>query len=107
MGDIWTDKAKYESWLKVEIAACEALAHYGEIPKSVPEQVRRKAWINEKRILKIEEVVKHDIIAFLTSISEQVGPAGKYVHYGMTSSDVLDTALALQIKDASAVLQQQ
>lgn len=107
MGDIWTDKAKYEAWLKVEIAACEALAHYGEIPKYVPGRVKKKAVINEKRILEIEEVVKHDIIAFLTSISEVVGDASKYVHFGMTSSDVLDTALALQMKDAAKILDKQ
>ena len=107
MGTIWTDKAKYESWLKVELAAAEAMAQYGIIPKGVPAAVRKKARINEKRILQIEKTVKHDVIAFLTSISEVVGDKAKYLHYGMTSSDVLDTALALQLKDASVIIEKQ
>ncbi|MFC1809397.1 adenylosuccinate lyase [Candidatus Omnitrophota bacterium] len=104
MGKIWTDQAKFEAWLKVELAATEAMAQYGYIPKDIPQKIKKKAVVNAKRILKIEEVVKHDVIAFLTSITEVVGDPGKYLHFGMTSSDMLDTAMALQIKDASTIL---
>ncbi|MBN1493062.1 MAG: adenylosuccinate lyase [Candidatus Omnitrophica bacterium] len=107
MGKIWTEQAKFEAWLAVELAATDAMAHYGYIPKGIPSKIKKKAKVNAKRILKIEETVKHDVIAFLTSITEIVGDPGKYLHFGMTSSDVLDTALALQIKDASAILTKQ
>jgi adenylosuccinate lyase len=104
MGIIWTEQSKFEAWLKVELAATEAMAYYGYIPKNIPNKIRKKAVVNAKCILKIEEVVKHDVIAFLTSITQVVGDPGKYLHFGMTSSDVLDTALALQIRDASTIL---
>ena len=87
MGHIWTDKAKYQTWLDVELAACEANFQLGRIPKAAIEQIRQKASFEPKRILEIELEVKHDVIAFLTNINEHVGDAGRYIHVGMTSSD--------------------
>ena len=107
MGDVWTDEAKYNSWLQVEIAAAEAMGYYGYIPKKVAKDLKSKAKVNIKRILQIEKVTQHDVIAFLTQIGEKVGSSSKYVHYGMTSSDVLDTALALQIQQSAKILKKQ
>ncbi|MDP3919865.1 MAG: adenylosuccinate lyase [Candidatus Omnitrophota bacterium] len=104
MGEIWTEQNKVAKWLEVELASLDALAQYGYIPKDVPREIRSKARFDLERIQEIEKVVQHDVIAFLTNVSEYVGPAGRYVHYGMTSSDILDTALALQLTDASAIL---
>ena len=104
MGKIWEDQFKFETWLKVEIFACEARAEAGEIPKEDLEQIKSKASFDIKRILEIEEITKHDVIAFLTNVAEYVGPASRHIHYGMTSSDVLDTALAYQMKSAGEVL---
>lgn len=104
MGEIWTEQNKVQKWLDVELAALDALAHYGVIPKDIPAKVKKKANFDLKRIDEIEKTVQHDVIAFLTNLSEYVGPAGRYVHYGLTSSDILDTALAVQIKEASALL---
>ena len=91
-------------WLKIEIAAAEAMEKYKIIPKGVSKKVRRKAKINTKRILEIEKKVKHDVIAFLTSITEKVGKEAKYLHKGMTSSDVLDTCFNLQLKQSGEIL---
>lgn len=104
MGAVWTEENKFRKWLDVELAALEALAHYRYIPKQIPAIVRKKARFNPKRIEAIEKVVQHDVIAFLTNVAEHVGPASRYVHFGMTSSDVLDTALALQLKESSELL---
>ena len=104
MGRIWTEENKIRKWLEVELKVLEALARYRYIPKSIPAQVRRKANFSLKRIQEIEQTVQHDVIAFLTNLAEHVGPAGRYVHFGLTSSDILDTALALQLKEASLVL---
>lgn len=104
MGEIWTEKAKLEKWLAVELAALEALARYHYIPKGIPTKVRRKAAFSLKRIKEIEFTVQHDVIAFLTNIAEHVGPDGRFVHFGLTSSDILDTGLALQLKEASQIL---
>lgn len=104
MGQIWSEENKLQKWLEVELAALDALAKYGYIPKNIPPQVKKRAKFNVKRIREIEAVVQHDVIAFLTNLAENVGPAGRYVHFGLTSSDILDTALALQIKDASKIL---
>ncbi|MBI4431598.1 MAG: adenylosuccinate lyase [Candidatus Omnitrophica bacterium] len=103
MGAVWTEEAKLKQWLAVEIAAAEALAKYGYIPRSVPAKLKRVSF-DVKRVQEIEETVKHDVIAFLTNISESMGEDSRFVHYGLTSSDVLDTALALQIKEAGMVL---
>ena len=97
MGEIWTEAYKLKTWLQVEIAACEAQAELGYIPKEAVETIKAKANFDPKRVLEIEAEVKHDVIAFLTNVNEYVGDAGRYIHLGMTSSDVLDTALALQM----------
>lgn len=104
MGKVWTEQNKVQKWLDVELAALEALAKYNYVPKDIPAKVRKKAKFDIERVKEIEKEVQHDVIAFLTNVAENVGPASRYVHFGMTSSDVLDTALALQLKDASTLL---
>ena len=107
MGNIWSDQAKYQTWLDVEIAACEANCKLGKIPQSAMETIRTKARFKPERILEIEEEVRHDVIAFLTNVNEYVGDAGRYIHVGMTSSDVLDTGLALQLKSSVQLLRKE
>ncbi|MDJ0735461.1 MAG: adenylosuccinate lyase [Nostocaceae cyanobacterium] len=97
MGNLWTDSYKLKTWLDVEIAVCEAQAELGYIPKQAVAEIKAKANFDPKRVLEIEAEVRHDVIAFLTNVNEYVGDAGRYIHLGMTSSDVLDTALALQM----------
>ena len=97
MGKIWNDRFKFDCWLKIEILACEARAEMGDIPPQDIEEIKAKAAFDPKRVLEIEETTKHDVIAFLTNVAEYVGPASRHIHYGMTSSDILDTALALQM----------
>jgi adenylosuccinate lyase len=97
MGELWTEKFKYQTWLEVEIAVCEAQAELGYIPSEAVTIIKEKAQFDPQRILEIETEVRHDVIAFLTNVNEYVGDAGRYIHLGMTSSDVLDTALSLQL----------
>ncbi len=97
MGELWTEKFKYQTWLEVEIAVCEAQAELGYIPSEAVTIIKEKAQFDPGRILEIETEVRHDVIAFLTNVNEYVGDAGRYIHLGMTSSDVLDTALSLQL----------
>ena len=97
MGKLWTDSFKLETWLQVEIAVCEAQAELGYIPKDAVEEIKAKARFDPQRVLEIEAEVRHDVIAFLTNVNEYVGDAGRFIHLGLTSSDVLDTALALQM----------
>ena len=104
MGAIWTDESKFQTWLVVELAVCRALAERGTIPAKALRVIEKKAAFNPKRIARIEAEVNHDVIAFLTSVAEHVGPEAKYIHFGLTSSDVLDTALALQLKQAAALI---
>ncbi|MBI4970312.1 MAG: adenylosuccinate lyase [Candidatus Omnitrophica bacterium] len=104
MARIWTDEAKLKTWLDVELAVLEVQAKYGIVPKDIPAKVKSKAKFDITRVLEIEKQVKHDVIAFLTNVSENVGPEARYVHFGMTSSDVLDTGLALQVKQATELL---
>ena len=104
MGRVWTENAKFQSWLKVEIAACEANCSLGKIPKAALKEILLNAKFEESRIKEIEKEVKHDVIAFLTNINENVGDSGRYIHVGMTSSDVLDTGLSLQLKDSCELL---
>ncbi|MBS1111721.1 MAG: purB [Nitrospirae bacterium] len=104
MAKIWEPENKYRKWLDVEIAACEAWAKLGEIPKKSLDVIRKKANFNIRRIDKIEQTVKHDVIAFLTSVAEYVGPDSRFIHKGLTSSDILDTALALQMREASDII---
>ena len=107
MAAVWSDEARYGHWLAVELAACEANCQLGQIPPEAMEDIRARAGFQVERILRIEAQVHHDVIAFLTNVNEQVGSAGRYIHMGMTSSDVLDTALALQMKAAVALLRQE
>ncbi len=102
--NIWSDYNKYSLWLKIELASAEAMEKYKIIPRGISKKVRKKAKINPKRILEIENKVKHDVIAFLTSITEKVGVEAKYLHKGMTSSDVLDTCFNLQLKQSGEIL---
>lgn len=97
MGEIWTNSYKLKTWLDVEIAVCEAQAELGYIPESAVAEIKAKANFDEQRVLEIEAEVRHDVIAFLTNVNEYVGDAGRYIHLGLTSSDVIDTALALQL----------
>jgi adenylosuccinate lyase len=101
---IWDDYNKYSIWLEIELAAAEAMEKLKIIPKGVVRKIKSKAKINVKRILQIENNVKHDVIAFLTSITEKTGKEGKYLHKGMTSSDVLDTCFNLQLKQSGEIL---
>ena len=104
MGKIWEDKFKFDTWLKIEILACEARAEMGEIPKADVETIKQKADFDVERIFEIEETTKHDVIAFLTNVAEYVGPESRHIHYGMTSSDILDTTLSFQMKTAGELL---
>ena len=98
MGRLWSEEAKFQSWLDVEIAACEANCELGRVPAEAMAQIRERSRFEVPRILEIEAEVRHDVIAFLTNVNEHVGDAGRYIHVGMTSSDVLDTGLALQLR---------
>jgi len=104
MGELWTETYKFKTWLQVEIAVCEAQAELGYIPATAVEEIKAKAQFDPKRVLEIEAEVRHDMIAFLTNVNEYVGDAGRYIHLGLTSSDVLDTALALQLVASLDVL---
>ena len=107
MGALWTDAYKLKTWLDVEIAVCEAQAELGYIPTDAVTEIKAKANFDPQRVLEIEAEVRHDMIAFLTNVNEYVGDAGRYIHLGLTSSDVLDTALALQlIASLDLILQQ-
>ena len=97
MGNLWSESYKLQTWLQVEIAVCEAQGELGYIPLAAVDEIKAKAKFDLKRVLEIEAEVRHDMIAFLTNVNEYVGDAGRYIHLGLTSSDVLDTALALQL----------
>ena len=100
MADKWTQQAKYQAWLDVELAAVKAWNRLGLIPKEDMEKILKNAKFDVKRIDEIEKETKHDVIAFLTSVAESLGPESRWVHYGMTSSDTIDTAVALQMRDS-------
>ncbi|MBO8158299.1 adenylosuccinate lyase [Thermosyntropha sp.] len=104
MGHIWSEKNKLNNWLKIEIAACEAWALLGHIPEEAVEAIKKKADFNIERIREIEAEVHHDVIAFLTNVAEYVGEESKYIHLGMTSSDILDTGLAMQMRDSADLI---
>ncbi|MCP9800686.1 adenylosuccinate lyase [Synechococcus sp. RedBA-s] len=104
MGNLWSEEAKFQSWLDVEIAATDANCQLGRVPQEAMAAIRERARFEVPRILEIEAEVRHDVIAFLTNVNEHVGDAGRYIHVGMTSSDVLDTGLALQLKASVAAL---
>jgi adenylosuccinate lyase len=107
MGRIWSEEAKFQSWLDVEIAATAANVELGNVPADALATIREKARFEVARILEIEAEVRHDVIAFLTNVNEHVGDAGRHIHVGMTSSDVLDTGLALQLKASVALLRRE
>ena len=97
MGAVWSDEAKYAGWLAVELAVCEAHARHGVIPADAPGRIRSRARVDAVRIEAIEARVRHDVIAFLTDLEAAIGDDSRFVHVGLTSSDVVDTALALQL----------
>ncbi|MFA5012026.1 MAG: adenylosuccinate lyase [Ignavibacteria bacterium] len=101
---IWSDENKFNIWLDVEILACEAQCKLGNLPAKSLAVIKKKAKFDTKRVLKIEETVKHDVIAFLTNVAEYVGIDSRFIHMGMTSSDVLDTALSVQLKQAGEII---
>lgn len=104
MGAIWTDEKKLSIWLEIEILACEAQAELGHIPHEAAQTIREKANFDVNRCLEIEKEVKHDVIAFLTNVAEYVGEPARYIHLGMTSSDILDTTLAIQLREAGQII---
>ena len=104
MGRIWTDENRFRIMMEIELAVCEALTNLGEIPRSALIKIKRKARFNLARIGEVESKVEHDVIAFLSSLSESVGKEGRYIHLGLTSSDILDTALAVQMVEAIDIL---
>jgi len=104
MARIWSDESRFRYWLDVEIAAAEAWMELGRIPKEDLANIKKRASFDIGRILEVEQKVKHDVIAFLTVVAERVGPSSKYIHMGMTSYDVVDTAFALQLRDASDII---
>ncbi len=104
IGRIWSEENKFRQWLEVEIAATEVLSEAGLVPKSAAKAIRDKADFELTRIQQVEAEVKHDVIAFTTAVAEKIGPESRWLHYGLTSNDVVDTAQALQIKAASAII---
>src|SRR6267143_4350740 len=104
MGAIWSDRRRYETWLQVELAAADAMAEAGLSPREAAAELRAKAAFDPKRIEEIEAITQHDVIAFTTAVAEHVGPAARYLHFGLTSSDVIDTAQALQMREACDLL---
>jgi len=106
MGAIWTEENKYNAWLEVEILACEAWAELGEIPKEDVQKIRKNASFDVERIYEIEQETRHDVVAFTRTVSESLGPEKKWVHYGLTSTDVVDTALSYLIKQANEIIRE-
>jgi adenylosuccinate lyase len=104
MGRIWEAENRFAKWLQVEIAACEAMAEQGLIPLDSLKNIKKKARFSVERILKIEEETKHDVIAFLTNVAEYVGPDSRFIHMGLTSSDILDTSFAMLLREAMAMI---
>src|SRR5437660_1555924 len=104
MGRIWSDQRRYETWLRVEIAAAEAMAAAGIVPEDAARDIRERGRFDITRIDEIEQTTQHDVIAFTTAVAEHVGPSARWLHFGMTSSDVIDTAQALQMRDACDVI---
>ena len=104
MGRIWSDQRRYETWLLVETAAAEAMAAAGIVPAEAARDIRERGAFDIARIEEIEQVTQHDVIAFTTAVAEKVGPSARWLHFGLTSSDVIDTAQALQMREACDVL---
>ncbi|HPP07447.1 MAG TPA: adenylosuccinate lyase, partial [Syntrophorhabdaceae bacterium] len=104
MADIWTDENRFKKWLEIEILICEAYANLGIIPKDDLARIKEKADFSVERIKQIEERTRHDVVAFIECVSEYVGPSSKYIHMGVTSSDILDTSFSLLLRDASDII---
>src|SRR5512143_1453286 len=104
MAAIWAPENKYKKWLLVEVLACEAWSKLGQVPPEAVRNIKKKAKFDAGRVDEIEQVVKHDVIAFLTNVAEHVGDDARFIHMGLTSSDVLDTALAIQMKEAAEII---
>ena len=104
MRELWSDKRKFEIWLEIEILACEAMAKLGQIPEADAAEIRKRARFSIPEILEIERRTNHDVIAFLENVASSVGPAARWIHQGLTSSDILDTTLAVQLTEASRIL---
>jgi adenylosuccinate lyase len=104
MGRIWSEERRYETWLQVETAAAEAMAEVGIIPQDAARDIREKSRFDVARIAAIEETTQHDVIAFTTAVAEHIGPSARWLHFGLTSSDVVDTAQAIQMREATDLL---
>ncbi|GBD06784.1 Adenylosuccinate lyase [bacterium HR21] len=104
MAALWAEEEKFRLWLDIELLVCEALVHLGWIPAGVPERIRERVRVQPERIAELERTLRHDVIAFVSSLAEQAGEEGRYLHFGLTSSDVVDTALAVQLKRAGELL---
>ena len=104
MAELWSETAQFDAWLEVEIAACAAWSKLGVIPASDVDLIREKASFNVDRIHEIEEITRHDVVAFTRSVSESLGDERKWIHYGLTSSDVVDTAWSVRLKKANALI---
>ena len=104
MRRIWSDERKFQIWLEIEVLACEAMAELGQIPKKDAREIRQRARFSIPEILEIEKRTNHDVIAFLENVAASVGPAARWIHQGLTSSDILDTALAVQLMESAEIL---
>src|SRR6185436_7488704 len=104
MAQLWSEENKFAAWLAVEVAATEVLAERGQVPKEALSAIKEKARFDVARIEEIEAEVQHDVIAFVSAVAENVGPEGRWLHWGLTSSDVVDTALAMQMRDALVLI---
>src|SRR5829696_7911469 len=104
MGALWSEQNKFQKWLDVEVAVCEVHAEMGTIPREAVEEIKARASFTVERIREIERTTDHDVIAFTTALAEQIGEASRFVHYGLTSSDVVDTANALLLRDSCDLL---
>ena len=104
MRKIWSDERKFQIWLEIEVLACEAMAELGQIPKKDAREIRQRARFSIPEIFEIEKRTNHDVIAFLENVAASVGPAARWIHQGLTSSDILDTALAVQLMESAEIL---
>src|SRR5712675_2301729 len=104
MRAIWSDERKFQIWLEIETLACEAMAELGQIPKEDAAEIRKKARFSIPEIAEIERRTNHDVIAFLENVAQSVGPAARWIHQGLTSSDILDTTLAVQMTESARLL---
>src|SRR5256885_8025334 len=104
MRELWSDERKFKIWLEIELLACEAMADLGQIPKQDAAEIRKKARFSIPEILEIEKRTNHDVIAFLENVASSVGPSARWIHQGLTSSDILDTTLSVQLTESIKIL---